>query len=282
LGRSGPVHGLVSGGLEKPARPELWIVAPLWNQWPMSQAFFESLEAAEPRRDYRLVAVDNGSTDATAEGLRAWCRRLPMDVVSRRRNLGVAPAWNIGLRAALKGGARWIGVLNNDLLVGPGALTRMRQDAQSAGWDAVSPGTREGALDYDFSAYAADYARACAAWRREGRWFGWCFLLSRRAAERVGGFDEGFEMGVGEDEDYFRRLAAAGLSCGVTGGAFVHHFGSATLGPLRRARGKGFEEANLKKLRERWGCAQPSRWRRWTSVLQRGLDRVRWGHGLKE
>jgi GT2 family glycosyltransferase len=98
----------------------------------------------------------------------------------------------------------------------------------------------------------------------------------------VGGFDEGFEMGVGEDEDYFRRLAAAGLRFGVTGGAFVHHFGSATLGPLRRARGKGFEESNLKKLRERWHGALPTRRHRWASVLRRGLDRVRWGHALKE
>jgi GT2 family glycosyltransferase len=272
----------VRAGLGTVARPALWIVAPLWNQWPMSQAFFESLEAAEPRRDYRLVAVDNGSTDATAAGLRAWRRRLPMDVVRKPRNLGVAPAWNIGVRAALRGGAQWIGVLNNDLLVGPGALTRMRRDAESAGWHAVSPGTREGALDYDFSAYAAAYTRRCAAWRREGRWFGWCFLLSRRAVERVGGFDEGFRLGVGEDEDYFLRMAAAGLRCGVTGGAFVHHFGSATLGPLRAAQGRGFEEANLKKLRERWGCEQPPRWRRWAAGLGRGLDRLRWGHELKE
>ena len=280
MGPGEPFHKLVKPS--EPPNPGLWIVVPLWNQWPMSQAFFESLEAAEPRRDYRLVAVDNGSTDATREGLRRWTRRLPIRVLRNRSNRGVATAWNQGLDAALGGGARWIGVLNNDLLLGPGALTRMRMDAERAGWHAVSPGTREGALNYDFSAYAAAYTRRCAAWRREGRWFGWCFLIRRGVVDRIGRFDEGFRLGVGEDDDYFRRLGAAGLRCGVTGGAFVPHFGSATLGPLRRARGNAFEEENLRRLRSRWRISRPGRLKRWGADLRRVWDRLRWGHGLKE
>jgi hypothetical protein len=62
----------------------------------------------------------------------------------------------------------------------------------------------------------------------------------------------------------------------------VHHFGSATLGPLRRAKGKGFEEENLKKLRARWGYARPVALRRLGKSLCRTWDRVRWGHALKE
>jgi GT2 family glycosyltransferase len=248
----------------------------------MSEAFFESLEAAEPRRRYRVLAVDNGSRDATAAGLRRWARRLPLSVLRNRSNRGVAPAWNQGLRAALRGGAAWIGFLNNDLLLGPGALARMLGDAEAAGWQAVSPATREGALDYDFSAYAAAYTRRCATRRWEGGWFGWCFLLKREAVVRVGRFDEGFRLGIGEDEDYFHRLAAAGLCCGVTGGAFVHHFGSATLGPLRRELGKGFEEENLRKLRARWGAPKSGAWTRLGIRAERLWDRLRWGHSLKE
>lgn len=266
----------------KPAAPKLWVVLPCWNQWAMTRAFFESLEAAEPRLDWRVVAVDNGSTDGTAAGLKALAKRLPVTVIRNAKNRGVAPAWNQGLKVALKGGARWVGVLNNDLLLGPAALTKQIQAAEAAGWDAVSAATREGALDYDHVAYALAYTRRCAAWRREGRWFGWCFLASRRAFETVGPFDEGFKLGIGEDEDFFHRLRAAGLRCGVTGSAFVHHFGSATLGPLRASRGKGFEEKNLARLRARWGGKVPGRFRRWGDGLQRAWDRLRWGHELKE
>lgn len=262
--------------------PALWVVVPLWNQWPMTQAFFESLEAAEPRLNLRLVAVDNGSRDATAAALGPWKRRLPLTVVRNRRNLGVAPAWNQGLDLALRGGARWIGILNNDLLLGPAALTRMAQTAESEGWDAVSPATREGALDYDFSAYATAYTRRCRTWRRPGGWFGWCFMVRREAFERVGRFDEGYHLGIGEDEDFFRRLQAAGLRSGITGDAFVHHFGSATLGPLRAARGKAFEEKNLARLRARWGGGRPGLAARWGQGLGRAWDRLRWGHALKE
>lgn len=266
----------------KDPKSGLWVVVPLWNQWPMTQAFFESLPQAEPALDLRVVAVDNGSSDATAAGLRAWSKRLPLQVIRNRRNRGVAPAWNQGLDRALRGGARWVGILNNDLLLGPGALSRMVADAEAAGWDAVGPGTREGALDYDFERYAQAYTRRCAGWRREGAWVGWCFLASRRAFQKAGRFDEGFEMGVGEDDDFFRRLRAAGLKHGLSGRAFVHHFGSASLGPLRRAQGKAFEEKNLAKLRQRWGIRRPSVAQRWGSGLQRAWDRLRWGHLLKE
>lgn len=248
----------------------------------MTQAFFDSLEAAEPRQDWRVVAVDNGSTDATQRGLRDLSRRLPITVIRNRGNLGVAPAWNQGLRAAMRGGAQWVGVLNNDLLLGPAALTRQIHAAEQAGWDAVSPATREGALSYDFNRYATAYTRRCGAWRRPGRWFGWCFLGSRRVFDTIGTFDEGFKLGIGEDEDFFHRLQAAGLRCGVTGSAFVHHFGSATLGPLRARQGKGFEEKNLARLRARWGSKAPSRWMHWGDGLQRAWDRLRWGHELKE
>lgn len=260
----------------------LWVVVPLWNQWPMTQAFFESLEAAAPRGGWRLLAVDNGSGGETAAGLRAWRRRLPLQVIRNRRNRGVAPAWNQGLRAALRGGARWVGFFNNDLLLAPGSLERLLRQAERSGWDAVSPATREGALGYDLGAYAAAYLRRCGGRRAEGLWFGWCFLVRREVFAELGGFDEGFRLGVGEDEDFFRRLKAAGFRCGVTGGAFVHHFGSATLGPLRRRLGKAFEEANMARLRGRWGLARAPRWRRWALSAGRLWERLRWGHGLKE
>lgn len=277
MGSREPVHQLV-----KTRQGGLWVVLPLWNQWPMTEAFFDSLLTAEPGLALNVVAVDNGSRDATAAGLKRWGKRLPLQVIRNRSNRGVAPAWNQGLLRALKGGADWVGILNNDLLLGPGALTRLVEDAEAAGWDAISPATREGALDYDLERYARAYTQRCQAWRREGRWFGWCFLASHRAFKAVGRFDEGFELGVGEDEDFFRRLNAAGLRCGASGRAFVHHFGSATLGPLRASRGKAFEEKNLRRLRARWGIQRLSLGQRWGQGLRRGWDRLRWGHLLKE
>jgi GT2 family glycosyltransferase len=264
----------------------LHLVVPLWNQWPMTEAFLQSLEAAEPRGSYRLILVDNGSRDATAGALQAWKKRLPFQLIRNRRNLGVAPAWNQGLRAALRAKATWVGVLNNDLLLSAGALTRLRQRAADRGWSLASPATREGALDYDLAAYAAAYTRRCFRWDQAGRWFGWCFLVQRQVFQRVGLFDEGYELGIGEDEDFFRRARAAGLACGVTGASFVHHFGSATLGPWRREHGKAQELRNMERLRQKHGLVPRSAFARrraqWGDTVGRAWARARWGHQLKE
>ena len=252
----------------------------------MTQAFLESLEAGEPRGSYRLILVDNGSTDATGQGLKAWKKRLPYTLIRNRRNLGVAPAWNQGVDKALRAKAAWIGVLNNDLVLSAGALTRLRQRAVARGWSLVSPATREGALNYDLAQYAQSYTQRCNSWDKTGGWFGWCFLVERRVFQAIGRFDEGFLTGIGEDEDFFRRAQAAGFLCGTTGSSFVHHFGSATLGPWRRLQGKGFEEKNLARLRARYAIQAPTRLARLRNRTAAGLERawaqLRWGHFLKE
>jgi GT2 family glycosyltransferase len=262
--------------------PKPALVVPLWNQWEFTRLFLESLEAAEPRGSYRLILVDNGSRDGTAKNLEAFRARLGFSLIRNRTNLGCAPAWNQGVKAALKMGAPWIGVLNNDLLLGPGALTRMLARAGARGWDLVSPATREGALNYDFERYAEGYTRRCFK-RDEAGWFGWCFLVRAAAFKRLGLFDEGFRLGVGEDEDFARRMAAAGMKLGITGSAFVHHFGSPSLNALRRERGRAWEETNLRKLRARWGGPV---WRgplsKLGGALHKAWQRARWGHLLKE
>jgi N-acetylglucosaminyl-diphospho-decaprenol L-rhamnosyltransferase len=248
----------------------------------MTQAFLESLEAAEPRGSYRLILVDNGSTDATAAGLRAWKKRLPFTLIRNRRNLGVAPAWNQGVAAALKAQASWVGILNNDLLLTAGCLTRLRQRAEDRGWALASPATREGVLGYDLRAYASAYTRRCQAWDQEGSCFGWCFLVQAAVFRRIGRFDENFLTAFGEDMDFFLRAQSAGFACGTTGASFVHHFCSVTTGPLRKKRGKDFEDRNLSHLRRKHDLGRRKFFsRRWVK-LSRTLSWLRWGHLMKE
>jgi GT2 family glycosyltransferase len=259
------------------SRPAL--VIPVWNQWPVTETFLASFQQ-DPAAD--LIVVDNGSTDATARSLAAWRRKLPLMVIKNRRNLGCAPAWNQGVRAALRRKAPWIGVLNNDLVLPAGWLQPLLRRAVQRGWHLASPATREGRLDYDLASYARQFVMACGGWDEPG-FFGWCFLVRRGAFEKVGFFDESFKMGIGEDEDFVRRLEASGLKAGISGCAFVHHFGSATLKALKAERGSGFEKENLKLLFERWG--EPVRRGpagKLKTFLKRSYQRIRWGHLLKE
>jgi GT2 family glycosyltransferase len=73
---------------------------------------FESLARADLEGvGARVIAVDNGSSDATAELVRefAW-----VELVETGRNLGFAGGNNVGIALALQGGAEYVYLLNPD------------------------------------------------------------------------------------------------------------------------------------------------------------------------
>jgi GT2 family glycosyltransferase len=261
---------------------KLAIVVPLWNQWECTQMFLESFEACVAPGSADLILVDNGSTDFTARGLRSWSKRIAFTVIRNKKNLGCAPAWNQGARLGSKRGAAWIGVLNNDLVLTPGVFERCLARAESRGWDLVSPATREGALDYALEPYAAAYTRRCWNHDAPGGWFGWCFFVRSAVFRKIGFFDEGFQIAGCEDEDFARRMAASGQRLGVTGSGFVHHFGSRSLLQLKKQGGDRGEH-NYQRLHLRWGQPRlPGPYQKTFNFFSRLIQRLRWGHLLKE
>jgi GT2 family glycosyltransferase len=259
------------------------VVVPVWNQWLMTETFAASWEKSGTGAEAGLVFVDNGSTDETAKRLRPLAKGLNAHVLRNEKNLGVAPAWNQGVRWALAQGADWIGILNNDLVLSPGWLSALISRAETRDWSYASPATREGDLEYDIEKYAAGFVRRCRDWDDESLWFGWCFIVRREVFGKVGFFDEGYRYGVGEDEDFIRRLKAAGFTAGVTGCSFVHHFSMQSQKALKAQIGNGYEKENLERLRSRWGHP-----RRRTIIsklkdfMSRNSHRLRYGHLLKE
>jgi len=62
-----------------------------------------------------VVVVDNGSVDGSPQALR---QRFPtVRVIENQKNLGYAEGANVGIRAALRQGAHYVLLLNNDLTV---------------------------------------------------------------------------------------------------------------------------------------------------------------------
>jgi GT2 family glycosyltransferase len=258
------------------------LVVPVWNQWYFTRLFLESLGQCGDWEGTRLILVDNGSTDGTAARLKPWSRRLPMQILRNRRNLGCARAWNQGLASAGKLKAAWVGFLNNDLMLSRGWLSALLDRAEKNGLSLASPATREGRLDYDFESYAVEYRRRCAAWDEEG-YFGWCFLVKAGVFSRVGRFDESFGFGKGEDEDFVRRLRKNGLKAGITGCSFIHHFGSKTIDALKGQVGESFERENVKRLYARWGDpGKTGPLGRLARAARRMARKAKWGHLLKE
>ncbi len=65
----------------------------------------------------QIILVDNGSTDGTVEAVRQCYPRVT--VIETGQNLGFTGGNNVGIQHALKSGAEYIMLLNNDTIVAP-------------------------------------------------------------------------------------------------------------------------------------------------------------------
>jgi len=103
-------------------QPRVFIVLLNWNGWQDTLECISSLRRME-YQNWRAVIVDNGSSDDSVERLRQACPEV--SIVETRRNLGFAAGNNVGIRVALKNGADYVFVLNNDTTVFPKALSEL-------------------------------------------------------------------------------------------------------------------------------------------------------------
>jgi dolichol-phosphate mannosyltransferase len=69
----------------------IWVVLPAFNEEASLPSLLEALDAAMRGRAaaFHLVAVDDGSRDATAEILQEFATRLPMDIITHPINRGL-------------------------------------------------------------------------------------------------------------------------------------------------------------------------------------------------
>ena len=95
------------------------IIVPVYNQMAYTEACFASIVAHTPQH-YRLIVIDNASTDGTAAFLRqCQASDLALDVITNDGNLGFTAAANQGLKLAETPYAL---LLNNDTTVTAGWL----------------------------------------------------------------------------------------------------------------------------------------------------------------
>ena len=104
-----------------PERPRLAVVVVTYEAEAFLEDCFGSLRLSETDGfDLEVIAIDNGSRDATVRGIH---ERFPeVTVVENGRNLGFAAGNNVGIRLALEHGADFVYLLNPDTEVTPGFL----------------------------------------------------------------------------------------------------------------------------------------------------------------
>jgi len=208
------------------------------------------------------VYIDNGSTDVTKN---FSTMRKGIDCLINKKNMGVAHAWNQGIRQAQKRSSDYYLIINNDILWTPNIIERLLHVAESEPEIGIV-----GPVSNFASAYQSrpnvdyqDYESLCefteeyyekhqGDWQEVDKLIGFCLLIKREVVEKIGNFDERFGIGNFEDDDFCRRAMQAGFKLVVANDVFLHHYGSKTFEGNKIDRDKLIAE-NRKKFNEKWG-----------------------------
>jgi GT2 family glycosyltransferase len=250
-------------------KPRFSIVVVTFDNLAFTRLCLETVLANTKRRDYELIVVDNGSTDGTVEYLHSLSEaHSGVRVIRNATNAGFAAATNKGLRQA-QGDV--LVLMNNDTMVAPGWLAGLARHLEDQAVGLVGPVTNrsgnEAEIDCAYSTYGeflefagqerdpvvVDVPTATL----------FCAALRREVYDRVGPLDEGYGLGLFEDDDYAMRVRDAGYRVVLAEDVFVHHFGQATIGrpEVLESYGDAHRE-NRRRFEEKWGEWRPHERRR--------------------
>jgi GT2 family glycosyltransferase len=261
------------------AWPRVLVVILDWNGADDTLACLTSIAALDyPAVD--TLVIDNGSRQSVAPRVRA---RFPhVECIELPTNLGYAGGNNVGLRRALERGYDFVWVLNNDVVVDPGALRAGVAAAADPRVAAVGgkvlafddPGRlwmTYGAVDYRQSLVSlagwGERDRGQYDVARDVEWVPGCaLLLSCRALAEVGLFDERF-FAYHEDVDWCTSARERGWRIRYAPDAVVRHRGNRTLGGPTYVSPRKYLSARSTVLYARKHATLPQRVKLWTSIV---------------
>jgi GT2 family glycosyltransferase len=192
--------------------------------------------------NYRVIVVDNGSSDGSAPIIR---RKHPsVTIIENSENLGFTGGNNIGMRYAMEKGADYIWLLNNDTVVADDTLKELVDYAEKykeAGL--LSPyiyfydspemiqfrGSTVDWNNFDIKKLNTENDHDLSGRDTDMVLWGTALFIRRSTIETIGYLDEKY-FAYYEDEDYCLRALKNGLGCGVVPGAKVYHKDSRSTG----------------------------------------------------
>lgn len=215
----------------------VYVIILNWNGWRDTLECLHSLSQVT-HQNTKIIVVDNGSEDDSIDNLEVLGSSFTL--IKSPKNLGFSGGNNLGIAAAMKDGAEYILLLNNDTVVDPEivseflAAARSFPDAKAFGakiyyyddpcclWYAGGspsnssydcPGHR-GSNERDIGLYneteITNFINGCA------------FFISTNTIRQIGLLDENYFY-MFEDVDWSERVISAGNDCLYVPNAKVWH-----------------------------------------------------------
>lgn len=242
------------------------IIIPSFNNLSLIQQCLQTIRCSENDTSCEIIAVDNGSTDGTADFLTRQQNEGRLRVVLNEENEGFARACNQGAQIAR---GCYLVFLNNDTTVTDGWLQAMLKAAQQPGVGIVGAKLLypDGTIQHAGMALIGEHAgkplpkpipghphRGAPAdlpvanrYRELDMVTGACMVVPKDLFARLGGFDEAFRNGM-EDVDLCLRVRCSGHKVVYQPEAVVYHLESRSSGRLDRDQSR----RNLEIYFARW------------------------------
>lgn len=203
-----------------------------YNACYFMQRNIENIRKTLPEGSYRIVVVDNASTDGVAE----WLQEQDDIVLLRNEeNKGFAPACNQGAKVLQDYD---IFLLNNDTRLAPNALFWLRmglyenEKIGAAGSCSNYAGNGqqievEFTLPDEYLQYGASVnVPLQEPYEERVRLSGFSMLVRSDVWKATGGMDEDFAPGYFEDDDLSMKILKAGYKLLFCRNSFIYHAGS--------------------------------------------------------
>lgn len=230
------------------------IVLPVFNALTYTKDCLGSVIDYTQDVPYRLIIIDDSSDRYVQEYLRYFSRRhrhVFLYVNSRR--IGFLRSSNLGMSI---GKSEYITLLNTDTIVTPGWLSRLlRCAASNSSIASVNPLTNFAANINIKIAPGANifgmnevvFASSKFLYPDIVTGVGFCMLLRRAVLEKLGYFDEVYDMGYCEESDLCMRMTSNGYRTVVCDDTYIYHKGRASF----FSRDERFKR-NIGIFNERW------------------------------
>lgn len=244
--------------------PKISIIMLTYNNLELNKACIKSILDYTAYPNYELIIVDNQSSDGTVEYLREIESRKDsrIRIIFNTENSGFAGGNNKGIKEA---DGEYIMLLNNDTVVTRGWLTNMvkhlKQDSRLAMCGAVTNSIGNEAqicAEYtntdELQEFSLRYTQAHMGeeYKNVDRIALFCTLIPKTVFDRCGLLDEGYKVGMFEDDDFAQAVMSQGYEFVIAEDVFVHHVNNASFKKLDEEKYNEIFESNKKLFEEKW------------------------------
>ncbi|MBO6241715.1 MAG: HAD-IIIC family phosphatase [Butyrivibrio sp.] len=213
------------------------IVVVSYNAMFFMQENLKSIRKCLPDDSYKIVVVDNGSTDGVDKYL---SEQKDIIYIRNEKNVGFGPACNQAVKATI--GTEYekydVFLLNNDTRLVFDALYFLKkalysaEDVGAVGSVSNYAGNKQ-MIDVEFDTVDEyiDYGEKVNVPMKDSclervRLSGFSMLIKRKVWDEVGGFDEDFVPGYFEDDALSMEILRRGYRMKVVRNSFIYHAGS--------------------------------------------------------